>query len=235
MSARETIRLYQTSEHACGYWPQRSARDLVLDPNAPQLPAIYPAALSQGFRRSGGHVYRPNCSACVACLPVRIAVDRFTPNRSQRRALRRVEHWRTNDQAAEPDPRLFALYRRYLLARHRHGGMDDAEPGDFDNFVRSVWSPTRFLCLHDDKDLRVVAVTDITTEGLSAVYSFFDPDLAHLSLGTVAILRQIEWAKRLQLPYLYLGFWLEGHPKMHYKRQFDAIEARIDGVWQALP
>jgi arginine-tRNA-protein transferase len=235
MSARDTIRLFQTSEHACGYWPERSARDLVLDPAAPELARLYPAALTQGFRRSGGHVYRPNCRACQACLPVRISIKDFTPNRTQRRALLKVKSWRFVDQAPEPEPGVFALYRHYLQTRHRHGGMDEAEPADFENFIRCDWSPTRFLCAYDDQDvLRAVAVTDVTREGLSAVYTFFDPDLAQLSLGTVSILQQIAWAKRLGVPHLYLGFWLDGHPKMHYKRQFSALEARIDGVWQPL-
>ncbi len=235
MSARDTIRLYQTTEHACGYWPERRARDLVLDPSAPEIARVYPAALGQGFRRSGGHVYRPNCGSCQACVPVRIAVDDFIPTRSHRRVLRRASQWNVSDRSTDAAPEVFALYRQYLKARHLHGGMDDASPQDFENFVRCEWSPTRFLCILDDTaELRAVAVTDITSEGLSAVYTFFDPDFSRFSLGTLGILQQIDWARRLSLPHVYLGFWLEGHPKMHYKRNFPALEARIDGSWRRL-
>jgi leucyl-tRNA---protein transferase len=234
MTAAGQIRVFQTAEHACGYWPERRARDIVLDPDSRALPAVYPAAIEQGFRRSGGHVYRPQCARCVACVPVRIDVARFAPNRSQRRCSARNSALMEALEPARRNEEMFALYRRYLAARHRKGGMDEPSPQDFDAFLTATWSPTRFLCLREGDRLLAVAVTDLLPNGLSAVYSFFDPDAASRSLGTECILRQIDLARRLGLPHLYLGFWLHGHPKMDYKRRFIGVEALLNGEWQPL-
>jgi len=236
MTAASSIRIYQTAEHPCGYWPDRRARDIVLDPDSRALPVVYPAALAQGFRRSGGHVYRPQCDACMACVPVRIDVQAFTPNRSQQRCLRRNADLQVRDLPAQRDTEVFELYRRYLGHRHPKGGMDEPRPEDFDNFLSAPWSPTRFLCFHDGLGaLKGVAVSDLLPNGVSAVYTFFDPDEAGRSLGTFAILRQIEWARTLGLPHVYLGFWLQGHPKMDYKRRFRGVEQLRHGEWENLP
>ncbi|MBS0194825.1 MAG: arginyltransferase [Proteobacteria bacterium] len=224
--------LYRTGEHACGYFPERSARDLVLDPRDPAVAAAYPQALAQGFRRSGGHVYRPNCAACNACVPVRLDVRQFRPDRSQRRCLRDnadvVEHMTLPLRTAES----FALYRRYLAARHGDGPMADTDEDDFDRFVASPWSPTRFLELRIGARLLAVAVCDTTPEAVSAVYTFFDPDDAARSPGTLAILRQIAWAQRTGRQYLYLGYWIDAHPKMHYKSRFQPLQTFDGERWQ---
>jgi leucyl-tRNA---protein transferase len=229
------IRVFQTVEHACGYWPARSARDLVLDPADPALPGLYGAALAMGFRRSGAHVYRPNCANCRACTPVRLPVREFQPGRSQRRTLARNADLRTRVRPAARDDASFALYRRYVEARHAGGGMDDPTPTDFDAFLTCAWSPTCFLELHDADQLVAVAVTDVLGDGLSAVYTFFDPAQSARSLGTQAILAQVEYARRLGLDYLYLGFWLEGHPKMEYKRRFRPLEFLDGDQWRTFP
>lgn len=236
MTAASSIRVYQTSEHPCGYWPDRRARDIVLDPDSRALPAVYPAALAQGFRRSGGHVYRPQCETCMACVPVRIDVDAFVLKRSQRRCLRRNSDLRISEQPAQREPETFELYRRYLGSRHPSGGMDQPRPEDFDNFLSAPWSPTRFLCFRDSAAvLKGVAVTDLLPNGLSAVYTFFDPTEEARSLGTFAVLTQIEWARQLALPHLYLGFWLLGHPKMDYKSRYSGLEQLRHGDWEPLP
>lgn len=236
MTAASSIRIFQTAEHPCGYWPDRRARDIVLDPDSRALPAVYPAALAQGFRRSGGHVYRPQCETCMACVPVRIDVEAFVPNRSQNRCLRRNADLQARELPARREPQVFELYQRYLSSRHRKGGMDQPRPEDFDNFLSAPWSPTRFLSFYDSTGaLKGVAVSDLLPNGLSAVYTFFDPDEAARGLGTFAILRQIEWARRLGLPHVYLGFWLQGHPKMDYKRRFSGIEQLRHGDWEPLP
>lgn len=235
MTAASSIRIYQTAEHACGYWPERRARDIVLDPDSRALPAVYPAALAQGFRRSGGHVYRPQCANCMACVPVRIDVAAFLPSRSQRRCLQRNADLHLVDSAPERSDAVFALYQRYLRSRHPKGGMDEPRPEDFDGFLSATWSPTRFLRFEgQDGSLMGVAVSDVLPVGLSAVYTFFEPDQPARSLGTWAILKQIEWARELGLPHVYLGFWLQGHPKMDYKRRFAALEQLRHGDWEAL-
>ena len=232
MGEPSTIRVFQTAEHPCGYWPERIARDLVLDPADPMLPALYEPALAMGFRRSGLHVYRPNCVGCQACTPVRIPIDRFVPSRSQRRCLARNADLQVSVQPALRSDETFALYRSYVGARHAGGGMDDPSHQDFDAFLACSWSPTAFLEMRLGHELLAVAVTDVMPDSLSAVYTFFATQHAARSLGTFAILAQIEHARREGLQFLYLGFWLDGHPKMHYKQSFRPLQILLDGSWQ---
>ena len=141
----DDLRLFQTGGHACGYWPERSARDLVLDPRDPRLPDIYPQALDWGFRRSGDLVYRPHCEQCRACVAVRIPVAAFEPDRSQRRCLARNADIQTRIAPARRTAEHFELYQRYLAARHRDGGMDGHGTVEFDQFLVGSWSETRFV------------------------------------------------------------------------------------------
>ncbi len=231
MGNQANIRVYQTVEHACGYWPDRNARDLVLDPLDPSLPSLYGTALAMGFRRSGNHVYRPHCAGCQACTPVRIPIDRFQPNRAQRRCLARNADLRVSVTPAARTQEHFELYQRYVSGRHAGGGMDDPSPADFDGFLSCEWSPTRFLEIRADDGLVGVAVTDVLADSLSAVYTFFDPGLPARSLGTFGILSQLAHARELGLDYLYLGFWLRDHPKMDYKQRFRPIEYLSGREW----
>ena len=228
------IRLFLTADHPCGYFPERRARDLLLDPHDPRVPIVYGQALDMGFRRSGAHIYRPRCPECQACQPLRIDVARFAPNRSQRRCLRRNADIGPLTISERPGDAHFALYQRYVRHRHPDGGMDRGNRFDFDSFIRAEWSPTRFAELHLDGQLVAVAVTDLLEAGLSAVYTFFDPALETRGLGTLAILRQIEWARASRRRWLYLGFFIAGHPKMHYKCRFAPAEVLRDGSWQPL-
>ena len=229
------IRVFQTVEHACGYWPERRASDLVLDPADPALPGLYGPALALGFRRSGAHVYRPHCTGCRACTPVRVPVAAFRPSRSQRRTQARNADLQVSMRPAVRDEETFALYRRYVGTRHAGGGMDDPSPAEFDAFLACAWSPTHFLELREGERLLAVAVTDVLGDSLSAVYTFFDPSQPARSLGTQAILAQIGLARSLGLDFLYLGFWLEGHPKMDYKRRFRPLEFLDGEHWHPFP
>ncbi|TAK39479.1 MAG: arginyltransferase [Lysobacteraceae bacterium] len=231
------LRVFHTGEHPCGYWPERHARDLVLDPRDERLAQRYPLALEWGFRRSGDIVYRPHCRGCQACVAVRIPVAAFRPDRSQRRCLARNRDVDARIVPAERSEEQFALYRRYLKARHPGGGMDDHGSFEFDQFLVGSWSQGRFLELreHGSHRLLGVAVTDLAgTRALSAVYTFFDPDEAARGLGTLAILKQLEWAARDGRTHLYLGYWIAGHRKMDYKRRFRPLEAFDGRSWKAL-
>lgn len=234
MTAARRIAMFQSAPHPCGYWPERVARDVLLDPRDPALPALYAAALAQGFRRSGGHVYRPTCEHCHACIPVRLAVREFVPNRSQRRCARRNADLSIAVRPVRRSEEHFALYRRYLDTRHHDGGMDGGAPADFDAFVSCAWSPTRFIEFRHDNRLVAVAVTDVLPDALSAVYTFYDPDHAARSLGTFAVLSQIAHARAHGASHLYLGFWLAQHPKMHYKAAFRPLQALVGGAWTVL-
>lgn len=234
MQQGASIRLFRTGTHPCGYFADREARDLLLDPYDANLALAYPTALASGFRRSGEHVYRPHCPACRACVPIRIAVAQFAPNRSQRRCLRRNADVSVRIGAPHRTPERFALYQRYLAARHAGAGMDNPAPEDFDQFLCSRWGRTRFLELFLGEALVAVAVTDHLPDAISAVYTFYEPTLTQRGLGTLAILKQIEWAKDEAISYLYLGYWIEGHPKMGYKARFRPLQALHAGRWQEL-
>jgi leucyl-tRNA---protein transferase len=228
------VRLFQTLPHSCGYFAGRTAQNLVIDPAAPQLDRLYGAALDHGFRRAGGHLYFPHCPSCHACTPCRIDVANFKPDRSQRRCLARNADLTVTERMAGYNSERHALYSRYLRTRHPGGGMDEAEASDFRRFLTAPWSPTLLLEMHLHDRLLGVAVTDVCATGISAVYTFYDPDEAQRGLGTFAILQQVEMARRNNIPWVYLGFWIEGHPKMDYKRRFQPLQVRSADGWTAL-
>jgi leucyl-tRNA---protein transferase len=228
------VRLFQTLPHSCGYFAGRTAQNLVIDPAAPQLDRLYGAALDHGFRRAGGHLYFPHCPSCHACTPCRIDVANFKPDRSQRRCLARNADLSVTERMAGYNSERHALYSRYLRTRHPGGGMDEAEASDFRRFLTAPWSPTLFLEMHLNDRLLGVAVTDVCATGISAVYTFYDPDETQRGLGTFAILQQVEMARRNGIPWVYLGFWIEGHPKMDYKRRFQPLQVRTADGWTAL-
>lgn len=230
-----TIKFYQdTRAHSCSYLPDRLAQNIYPDPNHPMTIRIYDQLIQHGFRRSGNHVYRPYCTDCLSCVPVRINVDKFQPSRSQRRCLKRNAELTMVEKPAQFNPEHFQLYCRYLKHRHAGGGMDNPTEDSFTHFLTSYWCDTQFLEFRDKGKLRAVAVTDFVEHGLSAFYTFFDPDYQQAGLGTFAILKQLELAKSLQLNALYLGYWIEECPKMNYKQSFSALEAYQNQQWQVL-
>src|ERR1700744_2095838 len=222
----DNVRLFQTLPHSCGYFAERTAQNLVIDPAAPQLDQLYGAALERGFRRAGGHLSLPHCGHCRACTPCRIDVEHFAPDRAQKRCMKRNADIVISESMAGYNAQRHTLYERYLRQRHPGGGMEEADASDFRRFLTAPWSPTLFLEMRLAKRLVGVAVTDVCTNGLSAVYTFFDPDEHARSLGTFAILQQVALARRRGLPWVYLGFWIEGHPKMDYKRRFRPLQVR---------
>ena len=227
----DNVRLFKTVEHACGYYDDRVAQNWVIDPVAPELASVYGSALSQGFRRAGGHVYRPTCLSCQACTPTRLPVSLFQPNRKQKRCIRANADLAITNEPAGFSDEAFALYRSYMNSRHLGGGMDQTSRDDFSRFLYAPWSRTRFLMFRDRGELLACAVTDVTNGGLSAVYTFYQPGASRRSLGVFAILTQIQWALREKLSHLYLGYWIEGHPKMHYKIEYRPIELLRNGQW----
>jgi len=230
----ETVRLFQTLPHPCGYFGERTAQNLVIDPASPHLAQIYDAALLRGYRRAGGHVYHPHCRRCQACVPARVDAAEFRPDRSQRRCLRRNADVETVLEPAGYSDEYFGLYARYLDVRHAGGGMDNPAIEDFTRFLYTPWSPTRFVALRRRGRLLALAVTDFSSTGLSAVYTFFDPGEEARSLGTLAILTQIELARQRGIAHVYLGYWIAGHPKMDYKARFRPLELLGPHGWRRL-
>lgn len=229
--ASDGIRLYRTLAHACGYYGDRMATNQVLDPESPQLPEFFGRALAHGFRRAGDIVYRPDCASCSACVAYRLPVARFAPSRAQRRVLARNRDLAVHWLPATASDEHYALYRRYVDQRHAGGGMQEPAPEDYRRFLLSRWANTWFLELRHAGDLLAAAVTDVVDDAASAIYTYFDPDQAERSLGTLAILSQVDRCRELGLPHLYLGFWIDRHPKMHYKRQFGPAQIRWRGQW----
>jgi arginine-tRNA-protein transferase len=229
------LAFYATPPHPCSYLPGRSAVTVFADPAGHKDRAIYTAVSHHGFRRSGAYIYRPDCPQCEACVPVRVPVREFAPRRSQRRVLRANQDLRVVARAPELHPEHFDLYRRYLQARHPGGGMDNPTPAQYLEFLASSWSDTVFYEFSTASQVAAVAVVDRLDDGLSAVYTFFDPALATRSLGVYAILWEIDEARRLDLEWLYLGYWVKESPKMHYKVEYQPMEYFRRGVWRRDP
>lgn len=226
------LQLFLTSEYNCSYLPKRQARNLVADPLMIDN-RIYTQLADLGFRRSGGHVYRPHCHGCQACLSLRIPVGYFRPNRSQRRTWKKNQALQSRCLPVRFEADHYHLFERYVKWRHPDGGMDDTTAESYLSFIQAPWSKTYLYELRLESTLLAVAVTDRLDNGLSAVYTFFDPSEQTRGLGTYAILWQIEEAKRLGLTWLYLGYWLKNCAKMSYKKNFYPHEIFVDGRWIA--
>jgi arginyl-tRNA--protein-N-Asp/Glu arginylyltransferase len=228
----QNLNLYLTTEHECGYLPDHVATNLVPDPCVQMNMQLYSQLIELGYRRSGSHTYRPHCSNCQKCIPCRIPVDDFRPNRSQRRSLQTNKNCSTQLVTADYSDEHFELYTRYINARHAGGNMANPLPDDYSKFLYSNWSDTFFLELRENSQLIAVAVCDQVNSGLSAVYSYFEPEASSRSLGTYCVLKMIEQTKRMGLEYLYLGYLIHSSNKMRYKRFFRPLEVFISNHWQ---
>ncbi|MDH5444273.1 MAG: arginyltransferase [Gammaproteobacteria bacterium] len=226
-----SMRFFVTPLHDCNYFPERQAITLVVDPETKLNKVQYSELSRLGFRRSGGHVYRPHCPNCRDCIPIRIEAAKFKPNRSQRRVLKKNQQIKWKPNPVEFSEEHFQLYRYYIQGRHPAGGMDNDDPNQYRQFIRASWCETRLFELRENDQLLGVAVTDQLENGLSAVYTFFDPSLSDRSLGTYAILRQIEECRDQELKWLYLGYWIPDSPKMQYKSRFRPFEYFDGQAW----
>lgn len=228
----QNLNLYLTTEHECGYLPDHMATNLVPDPRVQMDMQLYSQLIELGYRRSGSHTYRPHCKNCQQCISCRIPVNRFRPNRSQRRCLQVNNNCSTHRVTTQYSDEHFELYRRYINARHSYSNMANPLPEDYKNFLFSRWSDTFFLELRENRQLIAVAVCDQVNSGLSAVYSYYGPEAPNRSLGTYCILKMIEQTKLMGLEYLYLGYLIQGCNKMRYKQCFRPLEVFINSQWQ---
>lgn len=230
----QRIQFYLTARYDCSYLPERQARSQVATPTHLIDHRAYSELIRAGFRRSGQFTYRPHCEHCQACVPVRVDVGSFEPNRTQRRCLKRNSELAARFLPLDFRDEHYALYRRYLGNRHAGGGMDRDGPDQYTQFLLSSNVDSVLVEFRDGDELVMVAVVDQVDDGLSAVYTFFDPAREAQSLGVYGVLWQIELAKRLELPYLYLGYWIAESRKMAYKQHYRPLEGLIDGRWQVL-
>jgi arginine-tRNA-protein transferase len=228
------IQFYLTAPYPCSYLPDREARSQVVTPNELVDGAVYSQLIRAGFRRSGLYTYRPQCDQCKDCVPVRLAVEDFQPNRSQRRAWKRNARLEALLRDQVFDLEHYLLYRRYQSSRHAGGGMDQDSEEQYRQFLLQSGVTTLLVEFRDEAALRMVSLVDVVEDGLSSVYTFFDPERPQAGFGTYNILWQIELCRRLGLPYLYLGYWIAQSEKMAYKANFRPLQGLVDGAWQLL-
>jgi arginyl-tRNA--protein-N-Asp/Glu arginylyltransferase len=234
-----TAQFFLTATQPCPYLPGREERKVFTTLRGRDAAAVNDELSLRGFRRSQSVAYRPSCPTCAACLSTRIPVAGFEPTRSQRRIVRRnvdlarraCAPWATEEQ--------YALFRRYLDARHGDGGMAEMDASEFAAMIEETPVRSRVVEYHEagaprGESLRAACLTDVTADGLSMVYSFFEPDDAWRSLGSYMILDHVEIAREAGLPYVYLGYWVPSSPKMDYKAAFRPFEIYVRGRWRAM-
>ncbi|MHA3913623.1 arginyltransferase [Halovulum sp. GXIMD14793] len=237
-SLPKTPQFYVTSPQPCPYLDGRVERKLFTALQGNGADKLSNALSQQGFRRSQNVVYRPSCTECSLCLSARIVVDDFAPGKSQRRVLKRNAYLQRDAKTPWASEDQYDLFRRYLASRHSDGGMADMDVYEFAAMVEETPVRSRVVEYHDpaegDQSLTAVCLTDLLEDGLSMVYSFFEPECAPQSLGTYLILDHIDIARQAGLKYVYLGYWVPGSPKMDYKARFRPLEIFRRGSWTRL-
>ncbi len=229
-----TIRLFRAAPHPCSYKDSEQAATVFVDPEIAIDKGLNSKLSELGYRRSGPHLYRPDCDHCTACISCRIPVADFRLKRRYQKIWNANRDLRVIETANLDTPAGYALYKQYINTRHRDGDMYPASPEQYTAFIQSATTDTRFLQFYQEQQLLAVAVVDMLDQGLSAVYTFFDPTASKRSLGNFAILWQVHLARERQLPYLYLGYWIKGCAKMQYKSSFRPIEMLLNGKWARL-
>ncbi len=228
------LQFYATAPYVCSYLPAKRARSLVATPSHLINTEVYGELVRKGFRRSGVFTYRPQCDGCQACVPVRLPVDLFQANRSQRRSVRMHAGMLARELPLRFCDEHFALYQRYQAARHAGGGMDQDSHEQYTHFLLQSRIDTRLIEFSASGVVRMVSILDVLSDGLSSVYTFYDPDVQPASLGTYSIVWQIAQCVANHLPYLYLGYWIRDSRKMAYKAGFRPLEGLLAGQWRDL-
>ena len=230
----EQLKFFLSTEQECSYLDGLTSASVFADPNDEMTTEMYSTLIDHGFRRSAQFVYRPHCPSCDSCKPARIPVAEFKISRNQKRVRNKNKDIVVKTHPAEFNPIHFQLYRKYISTRHADGEMNSTSEERYISFLTSDWCDTVFYEFYLEENLVAIAVTDILSNGLSALYTFFDPDYSELSLGTYAILWQIKESLRLKKKWLYLGYWIKESEKMRYKQNFSPLQIWQNERWQLL-
>jgi len=240
MHMNQRLPVFITDTHKCSYLEDREARTAFVDPSIPVTQGMASALNLHGFRRSGRYMYQTSCPACTACQPLRVVTKEFRPNKSQRRTLKNNQDLATriicqNEITPAIYESYYFLYENYIHQRHVDGDMYPPSRDQFDSFIGEIYDFSQIIEFKLGDELLMVALCDQLSNGLSAIYTFFDPAYGKRSLGAFAILWQIELCLQLDLPFLYLGFWVAECNKMNYKSFYRPHEIFVEGKWQAEP
>ena len=237
-SVPKSPQFYVTAPQECPYLDGKIERKLFTALNGPDSKILNNALSKQGFRRSQNVLYRPSCTDCSACLSARIPVQKFSFSKSEKRVLKRNIGLSREVKTPWASCEQFNLFKKYVEFRHDKGGMSGMNEAEFTSMIEETSVNTIFceysLQNGQSKAILGASLTDVIEDGLSMVYSFYEPDLKELSLGKYMILDHINLTKEMNLPYLYLGYWVEGSEKMDYKSKYEPLEVFIEGKWQLL-
>jgi arginine-tRNA-protein transferase len=228
------IQLYLTEPHPCSYLEDKAAITAYVDPKTDVNDLTYNYLSEKGFRRSGQYIYAPRCITCKACIPVRIPAAKFKPNRSQRRCLNKNTDITTRLTTSIDVDEHYSIYHKYIATRHTDGDMYPATMGQFKSFIGTAWDCTRYLEFRLEDKLICCALIDLLSTGMSAIYTYFDPDYSSRSLGTYSILRQIETTVDHNLDHVYLGYWIRDSAKMNYKTNFRPLQFYLENHWMSI-
>lgn len=232
MTSLAELRFFTTPEHDCSYLDDRQAITLFVDPTVEINTELYSALSAIGFRRSGTHIYRPYCESCSACIPVRVPVALHQLKRRHKRIINKNKNVRVYRVNPASTDEYFELYKKYIDLRHSDGDMYPAELAQFKSFLVEGRPEASFYEFRLDNKLIALTVADRLKDGISAIYTFFDPDMHQLSPGVFAVLWLIAETRELSLNYLYLGYWIKQSQKMNYKLDYQPTQTYSNHEWK---